>query len=132
MVATKDVGGTSSIEMVLSQQWDELFYLDAASLVVVDHPAGTDAYSSLTYYLNKGQSGQIYTVNTTDTRSPVAATDGNGQNVLPDILKADGVYTPSTNVILSPSWDNMTINHLTLDLGNLSDAQQIKAFAERH
>ena len=48
--------------MTLSQQWDELYYLDSAYMLVVDHPIGTDVYTSMTNYLNKGSTGQIYTV----------------------------------------------------------------------
>jgi hypothetical protein len=125
-LATKTINGNTYYDMTLAQQWDELFYLDAASLVVVDHPVGTDAYTTMTNYLNKGSTGQIYTVNTTNVLSPIAATNEKGQNVLPDILKADGVYTPGNNVFESSSWNNITLNQITLDLGNLSSAQQIK------
>ena len=126
LLATRTINGNSYYEMALSQQWDELFYLDAASLVVVDHPVGTDAYTTMTNYLNKGSTEQIYTVNQTNILSPIAATNEKGQNVLPDILKQDGVYTPGSNGNQSPSWNNITLNQLTLDLGNLSSAQQIK------
>jgi hypothetical protein len=125
-LATKTINGNSYYDMVISQEWDELFYLDSATLVVVDHPVGTDAYTTMTNYLNKGSTGQIYTVNTTNVLSPVAATNEKGQNVLPDILKADGIYTPGNNVFESSAWNNVTLNQLTLDLGNLSSAQQIK------
>ncbi len=126
VIATKTINGNSYYEMTLSQKWDELFYLDAAYMIVVDHPAGTDAYTTMTNYLYKGLNEQIYTVNKTNTLSPVSATNEKGQNVLPKILQADGIYTPGNNVNLSPSYNNPTINQLTLDLGNLSSAQQIK------
>ena len=126
LLATKTINGNKYYDMILAQEWDELFYLDAASLVVVDHPKGTDAYSSLTDYLNKGSTGQIYTVNTTSILLPISAWNQNGQNVLPDILKQDGIYTPGVNGFDSSSWNNMTQNQITIDLGNLSSAQQIK------
>jgi hypothetical protein len=125
-LATKTINGNSYYEMALSQEWDELFYLDSATLVVVDHPVGTDAYTTMTNYLNKGSTGQIYTVSTTGILSPIAATNEKGQNVLQDILKQDNVYTPGSNGNQSPSWNNITLNQLTLDLGNLSSAQQMK------
>jgi len=125
-LATKTINGNSYYDMVISQEWDELFYLDSATLVVVDHPVGTDAYTTMTNYLNKGSTGQIYTVNSNNILSPIAATDGKGQNVLPDILKQDGVFTPGIYGDQSPSWNNITLNQLTVDLGNLSSAQQIK------
>ena len=124
-LALTDVGGTNCYQMVLSQQWDELFYLDAAYMVVVDHPIGTDAYTTMTNYINKGSTGQIYLVNQTNTVSPISAINQNGQNVLADILKQDGTYTPGVNGDQSSSWNKITENQLTLDLGNLSSAQQI-------
>ena len=113
-------------DMTLSQQWDELFYLDSAYMLVVDHPAGTDAYTSMTNYMNKGSTGQIYTVSNGTLQSPVSATNEKGQNVLPQLAQKDGWFTPGINVIDSPSYDNLTYNQLTVDLGNLSNASQIK------
>ena len=124
-LALTDVEGTSCLQMVLSQQWDELFYLDAAYMVVVDHPIGTDAYTTMTNYINKGSTGQVYVVNQTNTVPPISAINQNGQNVLSDVLKQDGTYTPGINGDQSSSWNNITMNQLTLDFGNLSKAQQI-------
>jgi hypothetical protein len=115
-----------NFDMTLSQQWDELFYLDSAYMLVVDHPAGTDAYTSMTNYLNKGSTGQIYTVSNGTLLSPISATNEKGQNVLPQISQKDGVYTPGINGVASQSWDNISLNQLTLDLGNLSSAPAIK------
>jgi len=113
-------------DLVLSQQWDELYYLDSASLLVVDHPIGTDVYTSMTNYLNKGSTGQIYTTATGQLKSPISATNENNQNVLDAILYQDGIYTPGINGLASPSWNNITQNQLTLNLGNLTDATNIK------
>jgi hypothetical protein len=113
-------------DVTLAQQWDELYYLDSAYMMVVDHPIGTDVYTSMTNYLNKGSTGQIYTVNKGTLVSPTNATNEKGQNVLSQILQKDGVFTPGINGDQSSSWDNITLNQLTLDLGNLSTATQIK------
>lgn len=113
-------------DMTLSQQWDELFYLDSAHLLVVDHPVGTDVYTSMTNYLNKGSTGQIYTVSNLTFPSPLSAINEKGQNVLSQLLQIDGRFTPGVNVNESPSYNNLTYNQLTLDLGNLSGAPQIK------
>jgi hypothetical protein len=113
-------------DMTLAQQWDELYYLDSAYLMVVDHPAGTDAYTSMTNYLNKGSTGQIYTVSNGKLLSPVSATNEKGQNVLPQILEKDGVYTPGISGPASTLWSNISLNKLTLDLGNLATAPAVK------
>jgi hypothetical protein len=122
LVATNN----GSFDMTLAQQWDELYYLDSAYLMVVDHPVGTDGYTSMTNYLNKGETGRIYTVTNGTLQSPVSATNEKGQNVLSQILQQDGVYTPGINGDDSASWSNITKNVLTLDLGNLSAAPEIK------
>jgi hypothetical protein len=113
-------------DMTLAQQWDELFYLDAAQLLVVDHPIGTDVYTSMTNYLNKGQTGQIYTVTNGTLLSPVSATNEKNQNVLSYLLTKDGLFTPGINGIESTSWNNITLNQLTLDLGNLTGVSTVK------
>ena len=122
LLATKN----GYFDMTLTQQWDEIFYLDAAYMLVVDHPVGTDVYSTMSNYINQAFNGQIYTVNKTGLRLPVSATNEKGQNVLPQISQIDGVFTPGSNGVQSPSWNSITLNQLTLDLGNLSAAKQIK------
>jgi hypothetical protein len=115
-----------NFDMTLAQQWNELYYLDSAYMLVVDHPTGTDAYTSMTNYLNKGSTGQIYTVNDDTLLSPVSAINEKGQDVLSQISHQDGVYTPGINGNASPSWNNINQNKLTLDLGNLSVAPAVK------
>ena len=122
LVATNN----GNFDMTLAQQWNELYYLDSAYLLVVDHPAGTDAYTSMTNYLNKGSTGQIYTTSSGALLAPISATNEQGQNVLPQILQKDGVYTPGISGTESQRWDNISLNQLTLDLGNLADAPAIK------
>ena len=113
-------------DVILLQQWDEIFYLDSAYMMVVDHPSDVDVYSTMVNYINPAFMGQIYTVSKDNLATPVSAVNEKGENVLPQISKLDGVFTPATNGVESPSWDNIQINRLTLDLGDLSDAPAIK------
>ncbi|MDR1993061.1 MAG: hypothetical protein LBQ98_06140 [Nitrososphaerota archaeon] len=113
-------------DLTLTQQWDELFYLDYVNLLVVDHPIGTDVYTSMTNYLNKGSTGQIYTTASGSFLSPVSAVNEQGQDVLEALLWQDGIFAPSINGLESPAWNNQIPNQLTLNLGNLSGAEQIK------
>ena len=113
-------------DMTLAQQWDELYYLDSAYMLLVDHPVGTDAYMSMTNYLNKGSTGQIYTTISGALLTPLSATNEKGQDVLSQIIQKDGIFTPGINGNANPSWNNITLNQLTLDLGNLSGAPQVK------
>ena len=112
--------------LTLIQRWNEIFYLDQAYMVVVDHPANVDVYSTMVeQYLDPNYMGKIYTVSK-NPLTPISAVNEKGENVLPQISKMDGIFTPGINGINSPSWDNITWNRLTLNLGNLTDAKQIK------
>ena len=121
-------------DMVLTQQWDELFYFDSTYLIIVDHPVGVDAYATMSTYVNQVFNDQIYTINMSNAFSPVNATHVWGpkgttvgeENVLSDISQIDDVFTPGNNGLYSQSWDNISLNQLTIDLGNMSGAEQIK------
>ena len=121
ILATKN----GNFEMVLSQQWDELYYLDSAQVLVVDHPVGIDVYMSMTSYLSDGSTGKVYTVTNGNTLPPASATNEKGQNVLSQLSTQDGVFTPGINGYDSV-WNNITLNQLTLNLGNLIGAPQVK------
>jgi hypothetical protein len=101
--------------MAITEDSDEIFYLDSVKLVAVDHPSNVDVYSTRGTYLNNlsGQ-GTIYTVNKS-LSTPVSAVN-NGEDVLSQISKQDGNYT------VAQRW---TWNTLDLNLGNLTGAQQI-------
>jgi len=112
--------------VTLTQMWDEIFYLDSAYMVVVDHPADVEVYSTMVeQYLDPNYMGNIYTVST-NRLSPVSAYNEKGQSVLSQISNIDDIFTPGINGIQSTSWDNIQWNTLTLDLGDLSQAKEIK------
>lgn len=121
-------------DMVLTQQWDELFYFDTAYLMVVDRPAIVDVFATMSTYVNSVFNDQIYTINKTGIISPVSATyvwapkgtNLEGKDVLSQISHLDGVYTPGNNGLYSQAWNNISLNQLIVDLGNLSGASQIK------
>ena len=113
-------------DMTLIQRWNEIFYLDVAYMLVVDHPSDVNVYSTMVeQYLDPAYMGKIYTVSKNPLK-PISAFNEKGENVLPQIWEIDDVFTPGINGIQSPSWDNILWNRLTLDLGDLSDAEQIK------
>jgi hypothetical protein len=112
--------------LTLIQRWDEIFYLDAAYMLVVDHPADVNVYSTMVEeYLDPNYMGQIYTASKNPLQ-PISAVNENGEDVLWQILTKDGVFTPGINGLNSPAWNDITWNRLTLDLGDLSNAKQIK------
>ncbi|HLN44948.1 MAG TPA: CARDB domain-containing protein [Candidatus Sulfotelmatobacter sp.] len=123
----------------LTQRWDEVFYLDSAYMLVVDHPADQNVYSTMTeQYIDPAYMGNIYTVSTNPLK-PVSASNElvtfyNGKitnvyntvDALSAITSMDGVYTTGFNGKYSQDWNNQTWNRLTLNLGNLTGAPQIK------
>jgi hypothetical protein len=124
-ITTRSTEDGEYYDMILLQKWDELFYLDAVYMVVVDHPADVDVYSTMVNYVNKAFPSEIYTVSK-NLLTPVSAINEKGENVLAYISQLDGVFTPGSNGLESPSWDNINLNQLTLDLGDLSGAEKIK------
>jgi len=113
-------------EMLLTQKWNEIFYLDSAYLVAVDHPTNVDVYSTMVeQYLDPDYMGQIYTVSKNPLK-PIYAVNEKGENVLPYLSEIDYIFTPGFNGLQSDSWDNISWNSLTLDLGDLSNSDEIK------
>ena len=104
-------------DMKITEMTDEIFYLDQAKLVAIDHPTNTNVFSTTsTFIYNLANQGTMYTISK-NPAAPISAFDNKGQNVLPSISKLDGSFTNST------IW---TWNKLTLNLGDLSNAKEIK------
>lgn len=122
----KDIGNNSYYSVKLTQQWNELFYLDAAYMMIVDHPSGSDVYATLMNYMNPAFKDQIYTVSKNNIKTPISAVNEKGENVLSNLSNLDGIFTSGNNGLNSPAWNNIVWNQLTLDLGDLSNAPQIK------
>ncbi len=113
------VNGMYSIK--IDEIANEIFYLDSAKIIAVDHPANTDVFSTTSTFLyNLTGQGTIYTVSK-NPYTPISAVDGKGQNVLSQISKPDGLFTTGSTW----SWNN-----ITLDLGNLSGAKEINLVVE--
>jgi hypothetical protein len=104
-------------DMTMTQVWDELFYIDSAQLVVADHSPNVDVFSTMGTYLYKLDGrNKIYTVSKNPT-TPVSAVNGEGEDVLPQISKLDGIYTTG---------HEFQYDTLELNLGDLSAAKTIK------
>ena len=109
-------------DMTLNQIWDELFYIDATKLIIVDHSPGTDVFSTMgTYLYNLDEQGVIYTVSK-NPPPPISAfsifEDGTRKNVLPQISNLDSLFTESEGDF---HWKTLELN-----LGDLSKASTIK------
>ncbi|MFO8051601.1 MAG: NosD domain-containing protein [Thermoplasmatota archaeon] len=108
--------GSYILEMVEEQ--DEITYFDQAELWVIDHPPDVEIYNpeaALCTFEPDLFSPGIHTVK--DPVAPVTATDWNGNDILDVVSKRDGTYTNA---------EILNDNHITVDLGDLSGAEQIK------
>ncbi|MGA3061221.1 MAG: hypothetical protein ABSD92_12760 [Candidatus Bathyarchaeia archaeon] len=100
----------------ITEMSDEIFYLDSAQMIAVDHPANVNVFSTAsTFIYSLSGQGTIYTVSDKPA-TPVSAVNGTGQNVLPLISTLDGNFTTGTTW----SWQSLTLN-----LGNLTGAKEI-------
>jgi len=104
-------------DMIISQKWDEIAYVDSATLVIVDHSPDVDVFSTKATYLYEPEGqGTIYAVNK-NPEHPVSCINATGHDVLPLVLERDGITTTGNEF----TWDTLELN-----LGDLSDAQEIK------
>ena len=95
-------------------------------MMVVDHPANVNVYSTMVeQYLDPNYMGKIYTVSKNPI-SPFQQSTRTEKTSCHKSPKSTNVFTYGTNGIQSPAWNNITWNRITLNLGNLTGASQIK------
>jgi len=115
----KAVNGSYSIS--IAEDASEVSYMDEAKLLVVDHAPGVEIYSPVFTGIDfwTDQPFDKYILHTVkNPQKPVAAYDENGNNILPVISELDNKYT---------DWfGQLQWKYITVDLGDLSDAEQIK------
>jgi len=103
-------------KLVIAEDQDEITYFDSGELLKIYHTRGTRLLSGTVIYQTWSYpQPEIHTVR--DPRPPVAAWDESGENVLELIAQEDGkVFRQNSH----------GYDRLVLDLGDLSDAKQIK------
>jgi parallel beta-helix repeat protein len=104
----KDSSGNYLIQ--ITQEYDEISYLDLIELFAIDHSPDLELYTGL--LLN--EVGKIYTVGK-DHIKPIYAKE-NGEDCLSEILNKDGIYTEA----------NSDINIVEVTFNDLSSASEIK------
>src|SRR5918997_6732705 len=83
----KERGGR--FELRVTNELEEVLYVDRLQLVAVAHPAGTEIFP------NEGMTTRPrpFKIHTTrDARPPLSATDDHGHDVLPRVTKMDRRY----------------------------------------
>lgn len=108
---------------VTAELW-EAEYFDQIKLFAVDHPAGTAIYTNEKVGPASIAEPKIHTV--AAPRSPIAARDTKGRDILDVVLKRDGKYTKTFDQRLAQGF---TEEHfLELDLGEIPTAKKITLF----
>ncbi len=108
---------------VVEELWDAV-YMDKMELLVVDHPAETDIYVDEKYLPPPYPELEIHTV--TDPRLPAAAHDHYGNDILPALIARDSLYVGDYRL---GDYQGVPEPHsITLDLGDLKDAQRIHLY----
>ncbi len=103
----------------VTEELEEVTFLDQLRLLVVDHPADTVVTSDDGFHWAPPfPSGQRWVLS--DVRPLVGASDGSGQDVLPELLEADRRYPPVPRL----PYEGFAERHeLLLDLGDLRDTE---------
>jgi len=108
----------SAFNMVMTQVTNEIIYMDSVWLLVVDHPADVDVYSTKgTEFTDPNIIGKIYTVSK-NPMVPVSCVNDLGEDCLSQISKIDGEFASTHRF---GEWQ-----YFELNLGNLTGAKEIK------
>ncbi|MBN2559605.1 MAG: VCBS repeat-containing protein [Phycisphaerae bacterium] len=112
-------------ELRLTEELREITYADQITLRVVDHPAELEIIPNEKFSFPPPED-RFFAV--CDHRSPVSAVDDRGIDVLPLVLERDGRF-PTFPLV--EQYDGLAEPHaLTLDLGDLSAAEQIMLYLD--
>lgn len=104
----------------LTEERDEMDYLDNLKLYYVDHAPNLEVYTDQIRIgqERKGVAPAIYTVDKTALKKPASCTDYYGNDCLEKIAVSDNDYTAPGQLY---RWDTME-----MDLGDLRDSENIK------
>jgi tetratricopeptide (TPR) repeat protein len=92
---------------------EELVYLDQVRLAAVDHPSDVDVYPN-EYFASAPPFPEFKIIASRNPRPPRAARDGEGRNVLPQLLQRDRKYVADFAPIQFPGFSKM--HYLELEL----------------
>jgi Flp pilus assembly protein TadD len=108
----------------LTEELWETAYLDQVRLLVVDHPDSVDIFVNERFVPPGPTPLRLY--QSVRPRPPVSATDGEGNDLLPDLLARDDRYVSN---LMPTRYQGITEPHdLILDLGNLAGLDSVFLF----
>ncbi len=108
----------------LTEELWEIFYVDEMKLLAVDHPDTIDIYVNERFVPPGPASLTVHQV--ARARPPVAATDGDGNDVLPQLREQDDVYVSN---LMPASYQGVVEPHdLILDLGGFPASDSVTLY----
>lgn len=111
------------LEILLRESVSEIAYFDEAKLILVDHPEGSEVWSSGDESTNQwGYVAPFKMYTGTAPRLPIQATDRGNLNVLPHLSKVDNWPAP----VVAGTFDNEYV----LDFGVLTAPKNAKLIIE--
>lgn len=108
----------------LTEELWEIGYIDSVRLLAIDHPADVEIYSNEKVGPPSLAEFKVHTVKTPKT--PIAAVDQRGRDVLPLISKRDDQFVRAFDRRIKQGLTEP--HHVELSLGDLKGAKQIKLF----
>jgi hypothetical protein len=109
----------------ITQELRETVYADKMTLRVVDHPAGLEIVPNEMFTAPPFPDDKFFAV--AEHRIPRSAVDDRGQDVLPLVLERDGKFPTFP---LTQYEGLAQLHSITLDLGDLSGAEQIMLYLD--
>jgi tetratricopeptide (TPR) repeat protein len=102
---------------------EELVYLDHVRLAAIDHPADVDVYPN-EYFASAPPFPEFKIIASRNPRPPRSARDGEGRNVLPELLARDRKYVTGFDSIQFPGFSKM--HYLELELPDTYNAGPLR------
>lgn len=96
-----------------AEPMEEVIYLDQARLLAVDHPGELEVYPN-ERFVTSGPPPEFKVIRSRRPHPPAGARDGNGRNVLPELLHRDGRYVGGFRLL--PFQGLAELHRLELDL----------------
>jgi Tfp pilus assembly protein PilF len=101
------------ISFRFAEVMEELVYLDEVRLAAIDHPSDVDVYPN-EYLASTPPFPEFKIIASRNARPPRSARDGQGRNVLPELLQRDRKYVTGFDSIQFPGFSKM--HYLELEL----------------
>ena len=117
-LTSAEFDSNNGIEIRLRETLPEASYFDRARLLLVDHPADYEVFSSSaesTYEWNYVQPFKVYT--SKNARTPLSAVDKNGNDILDYLKDLDNTPAPI---------DQAGLDEYTLDFGTIQNPDHVK------